>query len=90
MSEEYEDDSFGVLSHEELMEIQEQYRKQKLKENLIGPVISTFLHILLLLGASFFKGETKAGNANVEVTQKMEEVIEEPPPPPAIGDKSTD
>ena len=82
MSEELND--FGMLSHEELLEIQEQYRKQKLKETLIGPIISTCLHIILLLVASLFKGETKATNANVEITQQVEEVIEEPPPPPPL------
>ncbi|EDM28816.1 hypothetical protein LNTAR_09604 [Lentisphaera araneosa HTCC2155] len=89
MSEEQEDfglesqeEEFGALTQEELKEIQEQYRKQKLKETLIGPIISTCVHIILILLASLFKGETKAGNANVEVTQKMEEVLEEPPPPP--------
>ena len=83
MTEEHEDDgSFGVLPQVELKQIQEDYSKAQLKENLIGPVISTFCHILLILLAPLFKGESKAGSANVEVTQKMEEVIEEPPPPP--------
>ena len=80
--EEMPEDPFGILSPEELMEIQENYRKQKLKESLIGPVISTCMHVLLIFAASFFKGESKEANAQVEITQQVEEVIEEPPPPP--------
>lgn len=80
--EEMPEDPFGILSPEELMEIQENYRKQKLKESLVGPVISTCMHVLLIFAASFFKGESKEANAQVEITQQVEEVIEEPPPPP--------
>ena len=64
--------------------IQEEYRRQKLKESLIGPVISTLLHIVLLvLCAAFFVGENVKKNETVEITSAQEDIpTEEPPPPP--------
>ena len=79
--EEY--DGYQVLSDEELMAIQAEYRRQKMKETLIGPVISTSIHlVLLILAAVFFQGEVVKKNESVEITPVQEEVQEEEPPPP--------
>jgi hypothetical protein len=81
--EEYESEAFGTLSEEELLRIQADYRKQKLKENLIGPVISTMVHVaLLVLCAIFFVGEVVEKNETVEITPVAEETPKEEPPPP--------
>ena len=60
-NEEYQeshDQGFGGLDEHEIMEIQAEYRRQKMKENIIGPVISTMVHVtLLVLCAVFFQGE---------------------------------
>ena len=84
----YDDQEFehelGGLNEEELMLIQAEYRKQKLKENLMGPLISTAVHVaLLILCAIFFVGEVVEKNESVEITQEPEQIEEiEPPPPP--------
>ncbi len=46
--------------------IQEKYKKQKLKEMITGPIVSTFVHILLIISVSFIKGETHASNPQIE------------------------
>ena len=51
----YDDQNYGVLSDEEVFEIQEEYRRRRLMESLVGPVISTLFHIaLIFLLATFF------------------------------------
>ena len=82
--EEFDDFINDGLSDEELMLIQAEYRKQKLKENLMGPIISTSVHVILLtLCAIFFVGEVVEKNESVEITQEPEQIEEiEPPPPP--------
>jgi hypothetical protein len=87
MSENHDDfeENFdnGGLSDDELMQIQAEYRKQKLKENLIGPVISTAVHVaILVLCAVFFVGGVVEKNESVEITPVQEEVPQEEPPPP--------
>ena len=78
-----ENDGYQVLSDEELMAIQAEYRRQKLKETLIGPVISTSVHVALLVMAAFlFQGKVVEKNETVEITPVQEEVQEEEPPPP--------
>ena len=67
----------------DLQLIEEEYRRKRLIESLIGPVFSTFFHIALIVALSFLiKDKYKAEPAEIEV--KMEEVeevtIEEPPP----------
>ena len=70
--EEYYDDA-GGLSEEDIELIQAAYRAQKLKENLIGPIISTAVHVsLLLFCAVFFVGETVTKNETVEITPIQE------------------
>ena len=86
MDNDYEEDFYedGSLTEGEILEIQEAYRRQKVKENLIGPAISTMVHVcLLIMCATFFVGETVVPNPTVEITPVVEEVpAEEPPPPP--------
>lgn len=85
MMSEYEDSfDYEGISEEEIMLIQEEYRKQKLKETLIGPIISTIVHVsLIVLSAVFLVGEVVPKNDTVEITPVQEEVPpEEPPPPP--------
>ena len=84
--EEYEDhqeEYSGGLSEDEILAIQADYRRQKLKENIIGPCISTLVHItLLVLCAVFFQGEVVEKNETVEITPVQEEIPQEEPPPP--------
>ena len=82
--DEYDEEfEHGGLSDEDIMLIQAEYRKQKLKENLIGPVISTAIHVaLLVVCAVFFVGEVVEKNETVEITPVQEEVPQEEPPPP--------
>ena len=78
-----EDQDFDALSDSELLEIQAAYRKQKMKETLIGPVVSTAVHVVVLtLCAVFFVGEVVVKNETVEITPVQEAPIEEEPPPP--------
>ena len=89
MSEYYEeeevwDDEFqdGVLTEEELLEIQEEYRRRRLIESLIGPVISTVFHIILVILLAIFITDTvKEPVAEIEVVmEEIEELDIEPPP----------
>ena len=86
MSEDYEEEyqeDLGGLAEEELLAIQAEYRKQRLKETLIGPVISTLVHIcFIVLAAIFFVGEVTEQNETVEITPIQEEIPPEDPPPP--------
>ena len=83
MSEAYEEEYKDTLSEEELLAIQAEYRKKKLKETLVGPVISTCVHVtLLVLCAVFFQGEHVKKNETVEITPVQEEIPQEEPPPP--------
>ena len=83
--EEDEIDEVGIggLDEEELLQIQNEYRRQKLKETLIGPCISTLIHVtLLIMCAVFFTGEVVKKNESVEITPVPEEIPKEDPPPP--------
>ena len=83
MSQYEEEDDFDMPTEEDIMQIQEDYRRQKLKENLIGPIISTAVHVtLLVLCAVFFVGEVIKKNESVEITPVQEEIPKEEPPPP--------
>ena len=78
-----DEENLNMLSDEELLLIQDEYRKQKLKETLIGPIISTCVHVaLLVLCAVFFTGEVVKKNETVEITPVQEEIPQEEPPPP--------
>ena len=94
MSDYYEEESWeegvqdGLLTEEELYEIQDEYRKRRLMESLIGPSISTCFHILLVvLLAIFIRDKIKEPMADIEVVledikdTKIEEIkIDEPEP----------
>ena len=84
-------ETFGVideeiefnLSEDEIYDIQEKYRKKRLIESLIGPVISTVFHIgLIIILAILITDKYKKEIPEIEVKlQEVEEVkIEEPPP----------
>ncbi|MCH2206880.1 MAG: hypothetical protein MK132_13560 [Lentisphaerales bacterium] len=78
--EELYDDCYDELTIEE---IQEEYLKQRLKESLIGPVISTFFHLtLIVILALLIKDKYKEEAADIQVyLEEIEDVqIEEPSP----------
>ncbi|MCH2207385.1 MAG: hypothetical protein MK132_16130 [Lentisphaerales bacterium] len=82
MSEYYEEEYNG-LSEEDIFYIQETYRNQRLKEALIGPIVSTLFHIaLIIVLAIMITDKYTSEPADIEVKlQEIEEVqIEEPPP----------
>ncbi|MCM8524996.1 MAG: hypothetical protein NE327_00655 [Lentisphaeraceae bacterium] len=86
--EEYDDEYYeeeyngGMLSEEEIMEIQEEYRRRRLIESLIGPIVSTIFHVLLIIVlAIFITDKVKEPVAEIEVVmEEVEEVEIEPPP----------
>ena len=95
MSDYYEEDETwedefqdGLLSEEDLYEIQEEYRRRRLLESLIGPSISTGFHIVLIVLLAIFIGDKiKQPMADIEVVLedlkdvKLEEIkIKEPDP----------
>ena len=78
----YDEQESSVLSDEELLAIQEEYRRKRLMESLIGPVISTVFHIILIIVlAIFITDKVKEPIAEIEVVmEEVEEVEIEPPP----------
>ncbi|MCM8539600.1 MAG: hypothetical protein NE328_04945 [Lentisphaeraceae bacterium] len=84
--EEYDDEYYeednGMLSEEEILEIQEEYRRRRLIESLIGPIVSTIFHVLLIIVlAIFITDKVKEPIAEIEVVmEEIEEVEIEPPP----------
>ena len=69
-------------SEDDLLVIQENYQRKRLIETLIGPVISTVFHVLLIIIlAIFITDKVKEPIAEIEVTmEEVEEVeLEEPP-----------
>ena len=87
MSDSYEEDyseyDYDQFSESDLLEIQEQYRRRRLIESLIGPVTSTVFHLILIIVlALVIKDKYKPEVAEIEVSmEEVEEVqIEEPPP----------
>ena len=80
---EYEEYESNALSDEEVYEIQEAYRRRRIKEMLIGPIISTVFHIALVIVLAVLITD-KYQQEPTEIEVKMEEVeevkIEEPPP----------
>ncbi|EDM28651.1 hypothetical protein LNTAR_08779 [Lentisphaera araneosa HTCC2155] len=61
---------FGISPNEELLRIQSEYRKKKLKESLLGPIISTTVHIIFIIIASLFKGKARVAAASA-AAQKL-------------------
>ncbi|MCH2204861.1 MAG: terpene cyclase/mutase family protein [Lentisphaerales bacterium] len=87
MSEVFEDEFHEEgdieISENSLLEIQEEYRRCRLIESLVGPVSSTVFHMALIIILAFlFKDKYKAEAHEIEVQlAEVEEVkIEDPPP----------
>ena len=80
----YDEESYddGYLTEEEIFAIQEEYRRKRLIESLIGPVISTVFHVVLIIILAIFITDTvKEPVAEIEVVmEEVEEVEIEPPP----------
>ena len=85
--EEIYEEGFGHeidgLSSEDILEIQEEYRKRRLLESLIGPIASSLFHLALIIILALVITD-KYSKQPPEIEVKMEEVeevqIEEPPP----------
>ncbi|MCM8535174.1 MAG: terpene cyclase/mutase family protein [Lentisphaeraceae bacterium] len=86
IDDEYYDEDLvddNSLSEEDILEIRNQYYKQRLKESLVGPVISTLFHVVLIIVlAIMITDKYQPQKAEIVVTMEtIEEVkIEEPPP----------
>ncbi|MCM8529876.1 MAG: hypothetical protein NE330_01840 [Lentisphaeraceae bacterium] len=78
-TEEYYDD----LTHDDIQLIQEEYRRKKIREALIGPIISTAFHIvLIILLALTITDKYKQETPDIEVViENLEEIVLEEPPP---------
>lgn len=88
----YEDEP-DFLSHDEIEEIHDEYRKKRLLESLVGPTISTGFHIVLILLLAFligdkFKEEAQEIEVTIEPPQKIIEIVE--PPEPEVKDLEVD
>jgi hypothetical protein len=84
MSEYYEEEFENpYFSEEDISEIQEAYRIQRLRETLIGPIISTLFHVgLIIILAIMITDKYKTEVAEIEVQlQEVEDVVIEEPPP---------
>ena len=62
------------LSFEDILEIQEEYRKRRLLESLIGPIASTLFHLALIIILAFVITD-KYSKQPPEIEVKMEEVL---------------
>ena len=52
--EDYYDEDYDELPSEDILQIQEEYFKRRLRESLIGPVIvSTVFHVVLIIFSGF-------------------------------------
>ncbi|MCM8532271.1 MAG: hypothetical protein NE330_14005 [Lentisphaeraceae bacterium] len=72
-----------LVGEEEIHEIQAEYRKKKLIESLIGPVISTIFHVILIIILAIFitdKYKESIPEVVVQIAEIEEVKIEEPPP----------
>ena len=80
-NEEFEEIESGCLTEEEVFAIQEDYRRKKLIESLIGPVVSTIFHVvLIILFAILFTDQVKKPVAEIVVVmEEVQEVEIEPP-----------
>ena len=63
----YSDQQDTYLNEEELALIQKAYYRRRMKDALIGPMISTGLHVLMLLLLSMYKGEVRPTASEVSV-----------------------
>ena len=80
----YDDEEFyddGRLSEEEIAEILEEYRRKQLIEHLIGPIISTVVHIILIILMAIylvFPPEEEEPDIEAEVVEEEVVELEEP------------
>ena len=77
--EEYYEDDYenGELLEDELLEIQDEYRRRRLVESLIGPTVSTVFHVILIvIMAIFIIDKVQEPIADIEVTMEVLEDIE--------------
>ena len=77
--DEYYDD--GRLSEEEIAEILEEYRRKQLIEHLIGPIVSTVVHIILIILMAIylvFPAEEEEPEIEAEVVEEEVVELEEP------------
>ena len=77
----YDEDYYDYS--EEILAIQQEYRRKRLLETLIGPLVSTVFHVLLIIILAMMITDTykKVAPDIVVEIEKIEEVeIEEPPP----------
>ena len=58
----YYDNRDSYLSQEEVLEIQEEYRQKRIMESIIGPMLSTLLHISLIGLLAYFIQDTYKKN----------------------------
>jgi hypothetical protein len=97
MSEYYEEEYDEEFDYElEIEQIQEDYRKKRLKEAVIGPAISTMFHFILIVLLCIFLIDTVSEPiAEIEITLQdieiveLEELIPEEIPEPKDPEVST-
>lgn len=86
-------ETFGVekvdgLEEGELLEIEKEYSRRRLVESLVGPVISTGFHVLLIILMAIFIIDTvKNPEAELEITVKSEVPIDIPKIPEIVEPK---
>lgn len=85
MEQEYieEDYNSDLYIDRDLALIEEEYRKKRLIESLIGPIVSTVFHIALIIILSIFitdKYKEEIPDIEVKMEQVEEITTEEPPP----------
>jgi hypothetical protein len=80
LEEEYDLDE---LASEDILVIQEEYRRRRLKEALVGPILSSVFHIGLIIVLALVITDTyKKETAEIKVElQEIEEIVIEEPPP---------
>ncbi|MCM8533859.1 MAG: hypothetical protein NE330_22030 [Lentisphaeraceae bacterium] len=83
MSEQVMDEGVNVLLDEDsLLGIQEEYRKKKLIESLIGPTVSTVFHVALIIVLALLltdQYKDEVSEVEVQLIEEEEITIEEPP-----------
>jgi hypothetical protein len=81
--EEIEEEFNDIYTDEDILEVQEEYRRKRLKDSLIGPIGSTVFHLGLIIAlAILITDKFKEDAAEIQVSMlSIEEVIIEEPPP---------
>ena len=78
---ENENESNEEFCEEDLLEIQEEYRRKRLIESLIGPSVSTVFHVILIIVMAIMlvdKISKKPADIQVELKEEEEVSLEEP------------